>query len=276
MSPSKAGDYNRSIAHCYRYLPVTGGEAVEMVIEGRWDMPDFQRAFVWRPSQVSDLADSLWRGYPIGNLLIWESTASAHGAAWIADGQQRLTSLCLLFGVQPPWWRRREMDRRNLIRHFDVRLDIGAATPPVFQCSFDGEIEDPTGRLISVAEILAHDPAREEGRAALREMALQLKRRGLCRSQTEDQVYEVMHRLCMVRHLPLCTTHVGSNLQDLLEIFSRLNSRGTRFRRLLLNFAMRSLVSVSRAGASTLRVPHARRLDQASGNGSSSHRNSMY
>ncbi len=232
---------------CYRYSSVSGREAVELVIGGRWDLPNFQRAFVWRPSQVSDLADSLWRGYPIGHLLMWESArTAAHAASWIADGQQRLTSLCLLFGEQPPWWRRREIDRRNLGRRFDLRFDIEAAAPPLFHCSFNGELEDSTGRLIRVPEILAHDPTSEAGRAALRATAIQLKRRGLCRTMDEDQVYGVLHRVCLIRELPLCATSLGCELDDVLEIFERLNSRGTRFRRLLLNLAMRSLVAASR------------------------------
>ena len=188
----------------------------------------------------------------LGQLLIWESTGSSDGdgVVWVADGQQRLTSLCLLLGARPPWWQKREIDRCNLSRRFDLRLDIEASVPPLFHCSFDGEIDDSSGRLIRVSEILAHDAASAAGAAALRAMAVQIKRRGLCRSVEEDHLYRVIHRVAMIRQLPLCTTRVGCNLEDLLEIFQRLNSRGSRFRRLLLNLAMRSWVSASRAGFS--------------------------
>jgi hypothetical protein len=237
----------QKIKSCYRYFSVSGYDAVKLVISGRWDLPDFQRAFVWRPSQVSDLADSLWRGYPIGYLLMWESARSAaDGSFLIADGQQRLTSLSLLFGEQPSWWRRREVDRRNLGRRFDLRFDVEATAPPWFHCSFDGKLEDSNGRLVRVPEILAHDPATEAGRAALRTIAIRIKQRGRCRALAEDQVYETLHRVCIIRQLPLCATLLDCELRDVLEIFERLNSRGTRFRRLLLNLAMRSLVAASR------------------------------
>jgi uncharacterized protein with ParB-like and HNH nuclease domain len=40
---------------------------------GLLNVPEFQRKYVWRPSKVAALVDSLWREYPIGTLLLWES-----------------------------------------------------------------------------------------------------------------------------------------------------------------------------------------------------------
>jgi uncharacterized protein with ParB-like and HNH nuclease domain len=37
-------------------------------------VPEFQRGFVWKATQVGDLAESLWLDYPIGNVLIWGSS----------------------------------------------------------------------------------------------------------------------------------------------------------------------------------------------------------
>jgi hypothetical protein len=79
---------------------------------GILNVPEFQRKYVWRASKVADLVDSLWRGYPIGTLLLWESSYESPQTAlssqgrklWIVDGQQRVTSLALLFGKKPYWW----------------------------------------------------------------------------------------------------------------------------------------------------------------------------
>jgi hypothetical protein len=238
-----------AIHSSYRYLSISAREAFEMVMAGRWDLPAFQRPFVWRPVQVSDLADSLWRGYPIGYLLIWDSRRDGQqGPAWIADGQQRLTALCLMFGERPPWWRRRASEQRNLQRRFDLRFDIEATAPPWFHCSFDRGLSDAGGRLVRVPEILAHDPDRADGQAALRTMAIELRRRGVCRTTDEEQVFAALHRVCRIQRLPLSATALGCGLEDAIEIFERLNARGTRFRRLLLDFAMRSLVSAAGAG----------------------------
>ena len=35
-------------------------------------IPDLQRPYVWSPSQVTLLVDSLFRGWPFGSLLLWE------------------------------------------------------------------------------------------------------------------------------------------------------------------------------------------------------------
>ncbi|GIW60661.1 MAG: hypothetical protein KatS3mg087_1727 [Patescibacteria group bacterium] len=76
------------------------------------DIPEFQRDFVWDPEQVKKLAESLYRDYPIGSFLLWDSSGyqeakTAQGtqaSLWIVDGQQRTTALCLLLGQKPYWW----------------------------------------------------------------------------------------------------------------------------------------------------------------------------
>jgi uncharacterized protein with ParB-like and HNH nuclease domain len=72
---------------------------------GEIGLPDIQRPFVWKNVKVRQLFDSMYRGYPIGYLLFWKTSAS-HGvraigsnnkqlspSLVIVDGQQRLTSL---------------------------------------------------------------------------------------------------------------------------------------------------------------------------------------
>ena len=78
---------------------------IEDIDCGKIGLPDIQRPFTWRDSQVRDLFDSLYKGYPAGALLFWETgvegdlkeigTKSSRTVPDIAilDGQQRLTSL---------------------------------------------------------------------------------------------------------------------------------------------------------------------------------------
>lgn len=76
--------------------------------DGYIRLPDFQRPLRWRSSDVLQLLDSLWRGYPIGNFLLWKCPAEAGrvkvasvsldvparpDAWWVVDGQQRTTAL---------------------------------------------------------------------------------------------------------------------------------------------------------------------------------------
>ncbi len=63
-------------------------------------IPEIQRPFVWRPSQVRDLIDSLYHGYPTGYLIIWQNPSvklkngkDSVGKKILIDGQQRITAL---------------------------------------------------------------------------------------------------------------------------------------------------------------------------------------
>ena len=48
------------------YEQITIREIVERAVEHKWSIPEFQRGFVWKTTQVRDLAESLWYDYPIG------------------------------------------------------------------------------------------------------------------------------------------------------------------------------------------------------------------
>ena len=50
----------------------------------------------------------------------------------------------------------------------------------------------------------------------------------------------------MIRHRKLVATLVHHEREDVLEIFERLNSRGMRFRRLLLKLAMEEIPAAIR------------------------------
>ncbi len=67
---------------------------------GEIAIPEIQRPFVWKGSQVRDLIDSLYNGYPTGYLIIWQNPtvrlkdgSSATGKKVLIDGQQRITAI---------------------------------------------------------------------------------------------------------------------------------------------------------------------------------------
>jgi|GEM_PF-3186908 len=83
---------------------------------GKWNIPGFQRGFVWNRPKILLLLDSLYWGYPFGNILNWEvpetegmvtgrSSRGPGQTTWIIDGQQRTTSLCFLTRQKPYWWK---------------------------------------------------------------------------------------------------------------------------------------------------------------------------
>ena len=63
-------------------------------------IPEIQRPFVWKRSQVRDLVDSLYNGYPTGYIITWKNPdvqtkdgGKANGKKVLIDGQQRVTAL---------------------------------------------------------------------------------------------------------------------------------------------------------------------------------------
>lgn len=89
-------------------------EFVRMLAAKRLLIPPFQREFVWEPGDVLKLWDSIFRFYPIGSLLAWETPvylrvhrraggkilpgaedAGSDPRKWLylLDGQQRATAL---------------------------------------------------------------------------------------------------------------------------------------------------------------------------------------
>jgi hypothetical protein len=81
--------------------------------DGRFVVPDFQREFEWRPSDIRDLIRSVFLDYYIGSLLLWKAkpenykalsceplyghTGSDRPEYIVLDGQQRLTAMYYAF-----------------------------------------------------------------------------------------------------------------------------------------------------------------------------------
>ncbi len=86
---------------------------IDQIDLGSLALPKFQRGYVWNRAQVRNLMRSLYRGFPVGSLLVWEtqsSVADVRGDAQshngslrlLLDGQQRITSLYGIVRGHPP------------------------------------------------------------------------------------------------------------------------------------------------------------------------------
>ena len=80
---------SRSIDHVIGYIK-----------DGQISIPEIQRPFVWDGSQIRDLIDSLYRGYPVGYLIVWQNPnmkdrngETTLGKKIMIDGQQRVTAI---------------------------------------------------------------------------------------------------------------------------------------------------------------------------------------
>jgi hypothetical protein len=90
-------------------------ELVSMIQRGELRLPEMQRRYVWRSTRVRDLLDSLYRGYPSGAILLWQTDEEVplqdfavtqernpyQSTRLLLDGQQRLTSLSAIIRGEP-------------------------------------------------------------------------------------------------------------------------------------------------------------------------------
>jgi hypothetical protein len=186
------------------------------IAEGRLRIPSFQRRLAWDRTDARKLVDSLYRGYPVGTLLFWQTTAPQDHWRWgtleiraddrpdawlVVDGQQRLVSLArvLLTLDNPP---------EEFALYFDLESTQFVFPPSV------GLLEDDASRWLPLNRVLDSErlfewlyekqPSKER-----RERALQLGKR--------------------IREYDIPAYIVRSESEATLrEIFGRLNSMGKR------------------------------------------------
>jgi hypothetical protein len=113
-------------------------DLVDWALRGRIRVPSFQRSYRWDRHDVTKLFDSIYRGYPIGNLLAWQRPAPAGNitlghlrldvpevpdAFWIVDGQQRIISIVGALTANP-----QTVDPRFRI-YFDLQENSFVSVP---------------------------------------------------------------------------------------------------------------------------------------------------
>ena len=83
---------------------VVNSTSVENIIssikEGEIAIPEIQRPFVWDGTKVRDLMDSLYKGFPVGYIIVWKNPdirlkngKVSSGKKILIDGQQRITAI---------------------------------------------------------------------------------------------------------------------------------------------------------------------------------------
>lgn len=115
-------------------------ELVNMIQRTEIELPEMQRRYVWKKTKVRDLLDSLYRGYPSGAILLWDTEeqvdtqsfavgqerSSINKSKLLLDGQQRLTSLSAVLRGEPVTVRgsRRPIEILFNLEHPETRSEI--------------------------------------------------------------------------------------------------------------------------------------------------------
>lgn len=223
----------------YHYEIFTVADIVYRASAGKLDIPAFQRGFVWTDAQLLDLAESLWRDYPIGMLLLWapQLGASLHTTLLVADGQHRIISLCALFGQKPHWC---EADKSGALAPSSIWFDPVAQEPPRFFLGDDVQRAFAVRRhLVFLPRLFSLDIDTAEGRAALREMAKKVAS-GPTATASADYIYGRLVQARGIADRQVIAAVVSHPRDDVMEIFTRLSGHGIRFRRLLLRTVLKA------------------------------------
>ncbi|MCB7137922.1 GmrSD restriction endonuclease domain-containing protein [Cellulosimicrobium marinum] len=119
---------------------VTQSAVTQLLADVKGDkiaIPELQRPFVWDSIKVRDLMDSLYKGYPVGYLITWQSVGAKLKGGQIAahqqiliDGQQRITALrAAVAGL--PVVNKRYQSVRIVIAFNPISEEFATATPVI-------------------------------------------------------------------------------------------------------------------------------------------------
>lgn len=188
---------------------------LEKVASGNYLVPKFQRDFVWTTKQIVDLFDSILKGFPIGSIIMWKPDGeefdtimniggidvkpAENEISYILDGRQRITAMMSVLYKEGCLSNGYYIDLEDLTI---VKQNRGLVPPNYLKLSdaFDswyiveyiekikGEIESDVVRVYS-------------------EKAKKINKKLLS--------YEIGY-----------ITVYGGKIDDAVEIFSRLNSKG--------------------------------------------------
>ena len=215
----------------YRDTGYTLNHLIEDIKVGRIGLPDIQRPFVWPSAKIRDLFDSMYRGYPVGTLMFWETgeevgtrrigseVGDQPPRVLVVDGQQRLTSLFAVITGQPV-----------IGKAFDLRRIRIAFKPSTetFEVT-DAAIEkDP--EFIADVTALWSSGYRSESRRFLHQLG---GSREIDLTEVEQDLLEArIDRVRDLREFRFQVIELGASAreEEVAEIFVRINSEGVQLK----------------------------------------------
>ena len=201
---------------------------IEDIHMGEIGLPDIQRPFVWPRSKVRDLLDSMYRGFPIGYLLLWENgysgehrTIAASGEhevprLLIVDGQQRLTSVYAVI-------------KAILIINKEFRPElIRIAFHPLEEKIevTNSAIEKDSGWIADISVLWKPET---NTFTFIQDSLNRLRERRALSPDEENKIPTAIDRLVKLQDYPITALEISYSVDEdrVAEIFVRINSKGT-------------------------------------------------
>ena len=217
------------MAQVFKTTDYTITKLIDDIEIGDIALPDIQRPFVWykKISKVRDLFDSIYRGYPIGYLLFWESANRSDyknigfeekkrkiPRFLIIDGQQRLTAL---FAV---------MKNQEVLTPDYERKNIKIAFKPLDSTFKVGDAA--TDRDPEYIADLSSLWSGEGDFAIISSFIANLKEKREISKDEEKTISSNIQSLININKYPLTALEIAPNLEEEIvsDIFVRINSQG--------------------------------------------------
>ena len=211
---------------------LTVNQLIEKIDTGELGLPELQRPFVWKDTQVRDLFDSMMRGYPIGYLMLWECPSlekkrtigsDVHSyeepKEVIIDGQQRITSLYAVMKGKPIIDKNYNEKRITISYNpLDNKFEVG-----------NQAIKKSKEWIYNISDVFTTSNSHKYITNFTTELKAYREGKGsVLTEQEEDTVQENINAVANLKTHILPVFNIKSNTEeeDVSEIFVRVNSGG--------------------------------------------------
>ena len=198
---------------------------------GEIALPDIQRPFVWSNAKVRNLFDSMYKGFPVGYLLLWSTTTDAGTRKIGTDGKQTVPSLLIIDGQQRLTSLYAVITRTPIVRGDYSKGRIRIAFRPsdqVFQVT-DAAVEKDPEYIPDISEVFGggfHSFVNEylNRIEAYREIELD--------DAEKNRLVENIDRLKDLQNYPFKAIELDQNVDEehVAEVFVRINSEGVQLK----------------------------------------------
>jgi hypothetical protein len=211
------------------------------VKSGEIAIPEIQRPFVWEPSKVRDLLDSLYQGFPVGYIIVWKNPdirlkdgSLSEGKKILIDGQQRITALSAALAGQKVITQEYKQVRIRIA--FNPQKTLFEVANPAIEKdkSWIPDIAPFMNSEISLLKLIKHYTAQNP-------------------DFDEEQLADVLERLGSVtkKEVGVIVLSADLDIETVTEIFIRINREGVPLSQ--ADFAMSKIAANERYDGHSLR-----------------------
>ena len=230
---------------CYSVTTYSVQSILGYINAGDIAIPEIQRPFVWSKTQVRDLVDSLFRGYPTGYLITWKNPdvkvkggGTAEGKKVLIDGQQRVTAIMAALAGQQVLNEDYELGRIKI----------------AFNPLYDGEdspfevltpiIDRDTKWVSDISELF------QPGASTFKFIMDYIKVNEGCDADKVSTSIEELTSIAM-RQLGVIEIDASCTIDEVTDIFIRINTKGAVLSQ--ADFAMSKIAADEAHGGNMLR-----------------------